>query len=258
VQLCRWVGAAALAIVLGCAHAEPSTPRIVLVQPSGTQIPANLLRISIKFATRLEGPLLPRIALVQADGKVIEEPFLEQELWSPDGHILTLIMHPGRVKTGLTARAMMGPIFSTGDDVLLTIDGRPIKQWKVGPADEAGPVTSVWKLTAVQAESLQPLIVAFDGPIDGRDVDYLAISDASGRRVAGRARLTVGESVWTFAPRSPWRAGAYKLMVRGTLEDPAGNRLGGRFETYIYAPPGPVANAELPFVVHSTRSWATR
>ena len=195
---------------------------------------------------------------MHADGKVIEGPFLEQELWSPDGHILTLIMHPGRIKTGLRARAMMGPILSMGNDVSLAIDGRSIKQWKVGPADEIGPVTSAWKIAAVRADSLQPLIVVFDGPIDGRDLDYLGIADAFGLRVVGRARLTNGESAWTFAPHNPWRAGAYKLMVRGTLEDPAGNRLGSRFETSVYSPPGPVADAELPFVVHSTRGGLAR
>jgi hypothetical protein len=258
VQLGRWVAAATLVIVLGCAHAEPSTPRVVLVQPSGAQIPGNLLRISVQFATQVEGPVLPRITLIQADGKAIEEPFLEQELWSPDGHILTLMMHPGRIKTGLAARAIKGPILTTGSDVSLAIDGRSIKQWQVGPADETGPVTSAWRVSAVWADSLQPLIVAFDGPIDGRDVNYLAIADASGRRVAGRARLTVGESAWTFAPHKRWRAGAYKLMVRGTLEDPAGNRLGSRFETSVYSPPCPVADTELPFVVHSTRDGLAR
>src|SRR5262249_12651203 len=203
-HLRRWAGAATLAVALGCSHAEPSTPRVVLVQPSGTQVPANLLRISIRFATQVEGSLLPRIALLRADGSKIEEPFLEQELWSPDGNVLTIMMHPGRVKSGLIARAEMGPILSVGDDVSLAIDGHPIKRWRVGPMDEAGPVTSAWKLSAVRAESLQPLAVVLDGPIDGRDAGYLAIADAEGRRVAGRERLTVGERVWTFTPDAPW------------------------------------------------------
>jgi hypothetical protein len=105
---------------------------------------------------------------------------------------------------------------------------------------------------------VQPLVVALDGPIDGRDAGYLAIADGGGRRVAGRARLTVGESAWTFIPKAPWRLGAYKLVVRGTLEDPAGNRLGSRFETSIYSPPGPAADAVVPFTVVSRRSGAAR
>jgi hypothetical protein len=253
-HLRRWAGVATLAVALGCSQAEPATPRVVIVQPSGTQVPANLLRISIRFATQVEGPLLPRITLARADGRKIQEPFLEQELWSPDGNVLTIMMHPGRVKSGLKARAEMGPILAVGDDVSLAIDGHPIKRWRVGPTDEAGPVTSGWKVSVVRAESLRPLVVTLDGPIDGRDAGYLAIADAGGRRVAGRALLTVGEIVWTFTPDAPWRAGGYKLVVRGTLEDPAGNRLGSRFETSIYSPPGPAADAVVPFAVVSSRS----
>src|SRR5579862_6188440 len=257
-HLRRWAGAATLVAALGCAHAEPSAPRVVLVQPSGTQIPANLLRISIRFATQIEGPVLPRITQLRTDGRKIQEPFFEQELWSPDGNVLTVMMHPGRVKSGLKARAQMGPILSVGDDVSLALDGHPIKRWRVGPTDESGPITSAWKLSAVRAESLQPLVVALDGPIDGRDAGYLAIANAGGRRVAGRARLTVGESVWTFTPDAPWRVGSYKLVVRGTLEDSAGNRLGSRFETSIYSPPGLAADAVVPFTVVSPRSGAVR
>lgn len=82
-----------------------------------------------------------------------------------------------------------------------------------------------------------------------RDAGYLAIGDALGRRVAGRARLEVGETAWSFTPDAPWRAGAYKLVVRGTLEDPAANRLGSRFETSVYSPPAPAGDMLVPFAV---------
>jgi hypothetical protein len=246
-------GATALVVALGSAlgssHAEPPAPRVVLVQPSGPEVPANLLRISIRLAAQVEGPLLPRLSLLRADGSQVQEPFLEQELWSPSGRILTVLLHPGRVKTGLKARDEKGPILSAGDDVALALDGVPIKRWRVGPADQIGPMASQWKVSAVLVESKRPLVVALDGPIDGRDADYLAIADVRDRRVAGRAQLTNGESTWTFTPSAPWRPGAYKLVVRGTLEDPAGNRLGSRFETSIHSPPGPPVDAVVPFAV---------
>jgi hypothetical protein len=245
----RWIGATALAVALGSSHAEQPTPRVVLVQPSGPEVPANLLRISIRFAAQVEGPLLPRLSLLRADGRQVPEPFLEQELWSPSGRILTVLMHPGRVKTGLKAQDEKGPILSAGDDVALALDGAPIKRWRVGPADESGPMASEWKVSAVRVESKQALVVALDGPIDGRDADYLAIADARDRRVAGRARLTNGESTWTFTPSAPWDPGAYKLVIRGTLEDPAGNRLGSRFETSTHSPPRPPLDAVVPFAV---------
>ena len=243
-----WVGATALAVALVSSYAAQPA-RVVLVQPSGSEVPANLLRISISFAALVEGPLLPRLSLLRADGTQVAQPFLEQELWSPDGRILTVLMHPGRVKTGLKARDEEGPIVSAGDDVALALDGVPIKRWSVGPADEVGPIASEWKLSAVRARSRQPLVVELDAPIDGRDADYLAIVDHRDRRVPGGARLTDGESTWTFTPSAPWRAGAYKLVVRGTLEDPAGNRLGSRFETSIHSPPAPPRDAVVPFAV---------
>src|ERR1700752_4537100 len=162
-HLCRWVGATALAVALGSSHAEQPAPRVVLVQPSGPEVPANLLRLSITFAVQVEGPLLPRLSLLRADGTQVQAPFLEQELWSPSGRILTVMMHPGRVKTGLKAHDETGPILSVGDDVALALDGTPIKRWRVGPADENGPMASAWKVSAVRVESKQPLVVTLDG-----------------------------------------------------------------------------------------------
>jgi hypothetical protein len=112
---------------------------------------------------------------------------------------------------------------------------------------------SAWKVSAVRAESRQPLVVTFDEAIDGREADYLAIAGGGGRRIAGRTRLAIGEGSWTFTPDAPWRAGSYKLFVRGTLEDPAGNRLGSRFETSIHSPPGPATDAAIPFAVPQCR-----
>jgi hypothetical protein len=251
----RWLGATALAVALACtqARAVQPVPRVVQVQPSGPEVPANLLRVSIRFAAPVEGPVLPRLSLRRADGKAIEAPFLEQELWSPDGTVLTVMFHPGRVKSGLNARAAIGPIISAGDDVALALDGNPIKQWSVGVADEAGPTASAWKASNVCPRSKQPLQVTLDAPIDGRDADYLAVADAQNRRVPGHARLTHGETTWTFTPDTPWGAGPYRLVARGTLEDPAGNRLGSRFETAIGSPPGEPLDAVIALTVTAPR-----
>ncbi len=243
--------AAAMAVVLSATSAAQPAQHVVLVQPSAAEVPANLLRISIEFAAPVEGTVLPGLALLYADGKLVQEPFLQQELWSPNGKILTVMMHPGRVKTGLTAREARGPILAAGDNVVLVLEGRPIQRWIVGPADENGPAPSAWRLSPVSVGSKQALVVALDRPIDGRDADYLAIADSRNRRVDGRAQLKDGERVWTFTPRQPWRTGEYKLVARGTLEDPAGNRLGGHFETAIDTPLESPVDAVIAFTVGS-------
>src|SRR5215813_3896329 len=183
----RLICGAALAVALNSAHAQQLAARVVLVQPSGPEVPANLLRLSISFAAQVEGPLLSRLSLLRADGRQIQGPFLEQELWSPSGTILTVMMHPGRVKTGLKAHDEEGPILSVGDHVALALDGVPIKWWSVGPADEIGPIVSAWRVSPVRADTKEPLVVVLDGAIEGRDGDYLAIADLRDRRVAGRA-----------------------------------------------------------------------
>ncbi|GJI96707.1 hypothetical protein RugamoR57_34250 [Duganella caerulea] len=240
---------AALFAALSATAAVQAAPGVVQVQPSAAEVPANLLRISIRFAAPPEGAVLPRLALRHADGRPVQQPFLPQELWSPDGKILTILMHPGRVKTGLLAREEMGPILAAGDDVVLTLDGHPLQRWNVGPVREGGPMPSAWRLSPVAAGSKQALVVRLDGAIDGRDAGYLAIADHRHRRVAGSVRLKDGERVWTFTPQAPWRAGEYTLVARGTLEDPAGNRLGGHFETAVDQPGGPPVDAAITFKV---------
>ena len=64
-------------------------------------------------------------------------------------------------------------------------------------------------------------------------------------------RLIDGGTRWCFSPDVPWREGTYELVVRGTLEDAAGNRLGGRFETPVELPSGNPADAVVPFTVHA-------
>ena len=151
--------------------------------------------------------------------------------------------------TGLVAREQWGPIVSDGDDVVLSLDGRPIKRWHIGPVDTNGPVASAWKLSLVHPGSREPFVVTLDGPIDARDLNYLAIVGPDDSLVGGQPELRDGESTWRFSPDAAWEAGAYRLLVRGTLEDPSGNRLGGHFETPMSAPQPPAADAVIAFRV---------
>lgn len=247
-------GVVVFAGTLAAAYARPPEPRVLQVQPSSDYAPTNLLRLSIEFSAPIEGPVLPRIALELTNGVPLQEAFLQQELWSPDGKTLTLLLHPGRVKTGLIARERLGPILRAGDDVILTLDSRPIKQWHIGPVDANGPAPSAWRLSTVHAGVRDALLVTLDGPIDGQEADYIAVVDATDIAVDGHATLIRGEGMWRFDPDKPWHAGRYRLAIRGTLEDPAGNRVGGHFETPIGEPPSPTADVFVTFVVNPPSS----
>ena len=149
------VASEAFTAMPACLEAAP-LPRVALVQPSGAAAPANLLRVSITFTAPVDGEVLPRLALRRADGTLLQEPFLQQELWSPNGRILTILMHPGRVKTGLQAREELGAILTDGDALTLTLDGAPIKHWTVEADDTHGPNAAGWTLSRVHAGSRAP------------------------------------------------------------------------------------------------------
>ncbi|MCU1758780.1 hypothetical protein NTD84_03465 [Pseudomonas sp. 14P_8.1_Bac3] len=221
--LALWIAVAARAVA--------AQPVPVAVQPSGPEVSANLLRISLVFAQPIGEQILPRLELSQVNGNVINMPFFEQELWSPSGKVLTVLLHPGRVKTGLIAHDTNGPVLHVGDVVVLRLDGQEIKRWKVGADDYDGPRPSGWNIGSVRAGTREPLVVELDAPIDGRDVDYLAVAGSSNRRIPGRARLAIGEKKWIFTPDRSWADSHYTLAVFGNLEDPSGNRLNGHFES---------------------------
>ena len=228
----------------------------VAVQPSGLEVPANLLRISLVFAHPVGEHVLPRLELRQANGNVIDKPFLEQELWSPSGKILTVLLHPGRVKSGLIAHDTIGPVLQADGLVVLTLDGQEIKRWKVGSDVHDGPRPSRWSVGSVLAGTREPLEVELDAPIDGRDVDYLAVTNSRNRRIQGRARLEVGEKRWTFTPDAPWTESRYTLAVFGNLEDACGNRLNGHFESPRAAPEAAAADVYIPLTID--RALVTR
>lgn len=247
------IAAAPVAGTARAARVVPSLPPVIAVRPSGPQVPENLLRISIRFATPPEGPVLRRLSLVDRDGNRLPEPFLDQELWSPDGQTLTVLLHPGRVKTGLIAHEQLGGILGEGDRVSLRLDGGELRRWQVGARDERGPRPRAWRPSVLQVGRRDALEVTLDAPIDALDVGYLAVIDAAGRLVEGRAVLNEGETVWRFTPDRVWRAGPFRLLVRATLEDPSGNRMDGTFEQPLDADASPAQDAVLTLQVRDAR-----
>jgi hypothetical protein len=240
----------ALGVTLGGTGAQASgLPAIVGVGPSGPTLPENLLRLSLRFASAPEGPVLRRLALIGSDGQALIEPFLDQELWSPDGRLLTVLLHPGRVKTGLMAHDQLGGILAKDDVVSLTLDGKVLRRWQVLARDEEGPRPEAWHLSRVHEGRRDPLEVRLDAPVDAVEVGYFAVIDARDRQVPGHAELLDGETLWRFTPTRAWPARPLRLAVRHSLEDPAGNRLGGRFESVAGERPPPAMDTILPLKV---------
>jgi hypothetical protein len=189
--------------------------------------------------------------LLREDGQEVEMPFLEldEELWDPTGTRLTVFFDPGRIKRGLKPREEEGPALEDGKSYTLVIDqgwpdaaGRPLtkefrKQFKVAAPDDVQPRTEDWKLTAPAAGSSDPLVIAFNEPLDWAMLRrVLVVEDPDKQPLEGRIEIDQNETRWQLHPLKPWAAGEYALKVDTALEDLGGNSLGRPFEVDIVRP----------------------
>ena len=227
----NWRARALLAALLSpAAFAAPH------VTPSGAEVPENLLRIVLHLDAPLSAPLdMHHVLLLDSSGATIPDAFLDLPLPGRGGRELTLLLHPGRIKSGVGPNVALGPALRAGQGVLLRIDdpqlGRPLeKRWQVQPALRQRIAPEAWTWHAVQRGGRTTLRIAFPQALDSGAAPMLALQGPDGRRVEGAARLASGERGWQFTPARPWRQGKYLLRVHPALEDPQGNRLCSAFE----------------------------
>ena len=244
--------AAALALAGAAAHAAP-----VVVTPSGDAVPENLLRIELRLARPLARPLrMDRVRLVDDQGADIDGAFLDLPLPGDDGRTIALLLHPGRVKSGVGANLALGRALHAGEAVTLVVDdpqlGAPVrKRWRVDPPARHALLPPDAPLATPRAGTREPLSLRFDTPLTASAVQRLAVRGPRGERLAGAAELRDGETTWRFVPARAWAAGAHTLMVHPRLEDVSGNRSCAPFEA------AGLADVECPTIerAFSPSSW---
>lgn len=217
------------------------------VYPTADRLPQNLIRFYVYFSQAMNRESVrPAISLVDADGVAVDGVFLDEgvQLWSPDGTRLTLLLNPGRIKSGLRAREQLGAPLVIGEEYTLVVDlrahdllGAPLvrvhrKDFTVVDADSDWPDPSAWELTAPRAGSRTDFVVNVLTPCDHASLAHLLrIVDHHGDVVAGRVSAESDELVWRFTPLAAWKRGRYRLVVHDSFEDIAGNRVGRSFES---------------------------
>jgi hypothetical protein len=266
--------------LLPASHTGPLA-RVEAIYPSSGELPENLLRFYIQFSAQMtQGNCYSRVHLRdETTGTDVERPFLElpQELWSPDGMRLTLLLEPGRVKHDLVPREEVGPILVAGRTYSLTVDaswpdaeGRPLvagvrKSFQAVKADPRQLEPNSWILETPAAGTREPLSIRFPKALDRAMLDrVLQILPAdvaphastAAPELAGTVRVTDEEKRWTFEPRYPWLAGRYVVAVSTRLEDPSGNSVGQPFEVDLKRTPNravPPAVVRIEFDVRERR-----
>lgn len=232
----RTFRAAIAALLFTTITAASGAETSVLVYPSGLTVPENLLRIELRFSAPLRPPLtINQVQLTDANGVEIKDPFLDLPLISTDDKIVTILLHPGRVKSGVRANLALGRALHAGSTVILVVNHaslpKPVhKRWQVTAFDSQSPQPARWTFEVPPRDSRSPFVVHLDKPVSSSAERMIAIRGMDGERLTGEACLESGETVWRFAPARPWQPGSYALVTHPDLEDPAGNRPAVPFE----------------------------
>jgi len=219
---------------------------VIQIYPTTDQIPENLLRFYIYFNSPMrDGNFLDYIHLLDEEGNDLKGVFFDNqyELWSENFTRLTILVDPGRVKTGLRANVQLGRAFQKGKRYKLVID----KNWKTlggqtlaknyvkefygAEADLIAPDKELWNVTAPEANSKKPLIIRFGQSIDHVSArKFMNITDHSQALIAGELKLENDDSVMRFYPNKKWQDGKYQILINSRLEDIVGNNLNGLFD----------------------------
>jgi hypothetical protein len=247
--LCMLVGAVLCA-------AGPVPLAAASVSPAGGSVPSNLLRIELRLDAPLTGPLdMRHVRLFNQHGDEIQTPFLDLALPSLDGRTITVLLHPGRIKTDVRPNVELGPALHAGQHVVLLIDDPQLpapvrKAWSVTADRRSRIDTDTWLITPPGAGTRAPLRVAALGLLQSSAQHWIGVADTQGRKLAGQARLSEDGTKWQFTPTQPWRAGPHRLQVHPALEDAAGNRVCAAFEQGQLRDAPCSAGSARSFVVH--------
>ena len=229
-------------------ESEPTTV-VEHICPSRNRLPENQLKFYFHFSAPMSrGEAYKRVHLLDRAGNLMPLTFLEldEELWDVENRRLTILIDPGRIKSGLVPNNELGVPLEDGKSYTLVVDrewadgeGVPLKEefrkaFSVGPADREAPDPDTWKVTAPKAGTRDPVSIDFPESLDQALLERLLEVMRNDSRVAGGVRIDREETRWQFTPRDPWQAGDYTVLVGAQLEDLSGNGLDRPFEVDVF------------------------
>jgi len=234
---CRLVALLALGALAAMPLAKAAP---VEIHPAGPVVPVNLLRFELRFDRPQRLPFdVERLKLLDGQGIEIQHALLDVALPDADGRRITVLLDPGRVKTGVGPNLEAGRALKEGATVSLLVAGSdadpsPVqKTWRVTAAVSHPLQPQLWQLGAPRQGSRDALTVDLRTPIGSAGERLIVVVNGRGHRVEGSVTLDDGDATWRFKPARPWATGRHRLVTHPGLEDPAGNRRCAAFEAPI-------------------------
>jgi hypothetical protein len=235
---------------------------VAKIYPTAEVLPANVLRFTIHFSQPMRGgkEIFKQIEILDADGNVVDAPWLTDEMWDETGQILIIYIHPGRIKWGVILRDVYGPVLYPDKNYNLVVRGSMVdgngqklgkdctKKFRTTAEDRVRINLGDWKIESPAAGSSAALNLSLPKNVDHNSLkNLLSVKDAKGNPVLGKIALAKDEKSWSFTPTDPWGNQEYRLVVDSKFEDVAGNTLQRPFDLDLKAPALPPQSLELPF-----------
>ncbi len=221
-------------------------PEVLAVFPSQDTLPENLLKIYIKFSSPMqEDQAMDHLSLIRNESDTISSAFLplQQELWNKERTILTVWLHPGRIKRELQPNKNLGAPLQSGGFCRITIspewkdvNGASLKQsfikkFTVAARDSLSPNTKNWTIIRPDAGSKNAMELKFDEPLVYTLIqESIEIYDQEKKQVDGKLEVLPDETGVSFIPTFDWKKGDYHIRIQSRLEDLAGNNLNRAFD----------------------------
>jgi hypothetical protein len=242
--------------------AAKAPPKVVKIYPTADVLPANHLRFYIYFDRPMRGgkELFEHLAILDAKGKEVDEPWLVDEIWDEENNCLILFIHPGRIKWGVELRESMGPVLYEKRAYTLVVRGNwtdlegnklgkdTIKKFRTTPEDRVRIELSDWKLTAPTAGTRDAVTLTLSKCLDYRSLQTgFTVMNARGQIIDGAITSGKDEKSWRFTPTRPWQTGPHRLAVSPDVEDVAGNTPSRPFDMDLLTPTRPAQKLQFEF-----------
>lgn len=214
---------------------------VIQIYPIADTIPANILFFHVRFSLPMANDIAgyTHVTITDAAEKLIERPWRQRTFWLDSGRLMVLMIHPGRVKTGIH---YTGPVFMPGKKYTISIDrtikdihGNTIKetaskQYIVQQEDRSLP--KIESFTPVlPAQSFNTLSILFSKGMDhATTTEGIKILDSNNQPVSCTISHQKNDQEISIVPTQRWQKGRYKILFDNIVSDFASNHINRPFE----------------------------
>ena len=219
----------------------PAAPTsVAAIYPLADSIPKNILFFHVRFTQSMQESeqAWMKISILDDKGTLIPNTWRQRSFWLDSGRLLVLMIHPGRVKSGIR---YIGPVFDVGKQYTLVVDsslkdiyGRSVlagSSHTYTVVKERKERIKINSVTAnVTSGTNEPIALQLNNPVDHASaLTGFSIVDQSEKELSFTL-IQNNNNTLLLQPDKAWQPGRYHIVRAGRFYDCAGNRVNRLFE----------------------------